>query len=120
MSPNALDLPAIMARVTQAVSNQQLSATAAENIRSWLSEERYAAYAPLVIEHVNNNQWQELDDAFWTVIPFGTGGRRGRMYSIGSNTINDRTMGESARGLADYMRQVTPDDQALACAIAYD
>lgn len=120
MSPNALDLPAIMARVTQAVSNQQLSATAEENIRSWLSEERYAAYAPLVIEHVNNNQWQELDDAFWTVIPFGTGGRRGRMYSIGSNTINDRTMGESARGLADYMRQVTPDDQALACAIAYD
>ncbi len=120
MSSSPLDLPAIMALVTQAVSNEQLSATAAENIHRWLSEERYAAYAPLVIEHIDHSQWQELDDAFWTVIPFGTGGRRGRMYPIGSNTINDRTIGESARGLADYMLQVTPDDQDLACAIAYD
>ncbi|MCP4814998.1 MAG: phospho-sugar mutase, partial [Planctomycetaceae bacterium] len=120
MSSSPLDLPAIMALVTQAVSNEQLSATAAENIHRWLSEERYAAYAPLVIEHIDHSQWQELDDAFWTVIPFGTGGRRGRMYPIGSNTINDRTIGESARGLADYMLQVTPDDQNLACAIAYD
>ena len=120
MSSSPLDLPALMALVTRAVSNEQLSATAGENIHRWLSEERYAAYAPLVIEHIDNSQWQELDDAFWTVIPFGTGGRRGRMYPIGSNTINDRTIGESARGLADYMLQVTPDDQPLACAIAYD
>ncbi len=63
MSSSPLDLPALMALVTQAVSNQQLSATAAENIHGWLSEERYAAYASLVIEHINNNQWQELDDA---------------------------------------------------------
>jgi hypothetical protein len=46
--------------------------------------------------------WKELDDAFWTVIPFGTGGRRGRMYPFGSNAINERTIGESAQGLADY------------------
>ena len=45
-----------------------------------------------------------LDDVFWTVIPFGTGGRRGRMYPIGSNAINDRTIGESAQGLADYVK----------------
>ena len=45
-----------------------------------------------------------LDDVFWTVIPFGTGGRRGKMYPIGSNAINDRTIGESAQGLADYVK----------------
>ena len=27
---------------------------------------------------------EELDDVFWTIIPFGTGGRRGKMYPIGS------------------------------------
>ena len=46
-----------------------------------------------------------LDDVFWTVIPFGTGGRRGKMYPIGSNAINDRTIGESAQGLADYVQR---------------
>ena len=49
-------------------------------------------------------KWQVLDDVFWTVIPFGTGGRRGKMYPIGSNAINDRTIGESAQGLADYVK----------------
>ena len=38
--------------------------------------------------------------------PFGTGGRRGRMYPIGSNAINDRTIGESA-GTANYVRRFT-------------
>ncbi|MFO0958472.1 MAG: hypothetical protein U0800_13755 [Isosphaeraceae bacterium] len=35
------------------------------------------------------------------VIEFGTGGRRGKMYPVGTNVLNDRTIGESARGLAD-------------------
>ncbi|MEZ6077380.1 MAG: hypothetical protein R3C56_17425 [Pirellulaceae bacterium] len=48
-------------------------------------------------------KWQKLDDVFWTVIPFGTGGRRGRMYEFGSNAINERTIGESAQGLASYI-----------------
>ena len=51
------------------------------------------------------SKWQTLDDVFWTVIPFGTGGRRGKMYPIGSNAINDRTIGESAQGLADYVKE---------------
>ena len=79
-------------------------ATAAENIRAWLTEPRYAEYADEVAAHVAAGKWQELDDVFWTVIPFGTGGRRGKMYPIGSNAINDRTIGESAQGLADYVK----------------
>ena len=61
-----------------------------------------------------------LDDVFWTVIPFGTGGRRGKMYPIGTNAINDRTIGESAQGLAEYVREVKPEGRPLSCAIAYD
>ncbi|MGW8256747.1 MAG: phospho-sugar mutase, partial [Thermoguttaceae bacterium] len=60
-----------------------------------------------------------LEEAFWTVIPFGTGGRRGRMYPIGCNAINDRTIGESAQGLADYVKQQVTK-RPLSCAIAYD
>ena len=81
------------------------SAGAVAHIRDWLTEPRYAAYAAQVAEHLAAGKWQELDDVFWTIIPFGTGGRRGRMYPIGSNAINDRTIGESAQGLADYVKE---------------
>lgn len=106
--------------VQQAVKDGRLTASAAENIRAWLTEPRYAEYAPEVAEHIAAGKWQELDDVFWTVIPFGTGGRRGRMYPFGSNAINDRTIGESAQGLADYVKETLGDGAELSCAIAYD
>ena len=104
--------------IEAAVAEGRLSAGAEKNLKVWLSEPRYAQYAPQVIEHVAERKWQELDDAFWTIIPFGTGGRRGKMYPIGSNTINERTIGESAQGLADYVRNKVAAPHA--CAIAYD
>jgi phosphoglucomutase/phosphomannomutase len=41
------------------------------------------------------------------------------MYPIGCNAINDRTIGESAQGLADYVKEQLKD-QPLSCAVAYD
>ncbi len=109
-----------IAELESAGKSQKLSAGAVDNIRKWLTEPRYASYAAEVLEHIADQKWQQLDDVFWTVIPFGTGGRRGRMYPIGSNAINDRTIGESAQGLADYVRQQADDSETLSCAIAYD
>jgi phosphoglucomutase/phosphomannomutase len=102
-----------------AVGAGKLSAGAAENIRIWLTKPAYAPYVAEIARHIESDMWKELDDAFWTVIPFGTGGRRGRMYAIGSNAINDRTIGESAQGLADYVR-ATCGAGPHSCAIAYD
>src|SRR5882757_594262 len=91
---NREQLQQTLEKVKQAVAEGKLSASAAK--------------------------WQVLDDVFWTVIPFGTGGRRGRMYPIGSNAINDRTIGESAQGLADYTVATLGKSANLSCAIAYD
>ena len=113
-------LPEILAKIDQAVAADQLTRSAAENIKKWLTEPRYAEYASQVIEHVQADRWRELDDVFWTIIPFGTGGRRGRMYPIGSNAINTRTIGESAQGLANYVKAQLGKEAKLACAIAYD
>jgi phosphoglucomutase/phosphomannomutase len=110
----------VLQLVQQAVSDGRLSATAAQNITAWLTELRYAEYAPQVAAHVRDGKWQVLDDVFWTVIPFGTGGRRGRMYPIGSNAINDRTIGESAQGLADYVKDTLGPGAQLSCGIAFD
>jgi phosphoglucomutase/phosphomannomutase len=92
----------------------------ATTMRAWLVEPRYAEFAAELASLIDAEKWKELDDAFWTVIPFGTGGRRGRMYPVGSNAINDRTIGESAQGLADYVRSVLAPGETPTCAIAYD
>jgi phosphomannomutase len=112
--------PQILADVKAAVQNKQLTAAAAQNMTAWLTESRYAEYRDEVVAHVQQGQWKKLDDVFWTIIPFGTGGRRGRMYPIGSNAINDRTIGESAQGLADYVVDFHGGKKSLSCAIAYD
>jgi len=113
------DVRGILSQIESAAGRKQLSAGAVKNLQAWLTEPRYAEYVPAIVEHVQAGRWKELDDVFWTIIPFGTGGRRGRMYPIGSNAINDRTIGESAQGLADYVKGVV-GDKPLACAIAYD
>ncbi len=115
-----IDLTAALAMLIKALAEEQLTPGACENIRAWLTEPRYEEYAELLRREIQEEKWKELDDAFWTVIPFGTGGRRGRMYPVGSNAINDRTIGESAQGLAEYVQEYLGDDAPLCCAIAYD
>jgi phosphoglucomutase/phosphomannomutase len=115
MTPTANDL---LTAIQSAVTAGKLTPSSVDNLRVWLTNPNYAEYVPIIAEHVATGKWKDLDDAFWTVIPFGTGGRRGKMYPIGSNTINDRTIGESAQGLADYVKQT--QQGPLGCAIAYD
>ena len=119
-----------LAQLDAAAEAEHVTASAVENIRAWLTEPRYAEYAAEVAAELDaasaasgddaRLKWQKLDDVFWTIIPFGTGGRRGMMYPIGSNAVNDRTIGESAQGLANYIRNILPDGTELSCAIAYD
>ncbi len=114
------DVAKLQQEIQQAGAGNQLSPGAVANLQKWLTEPRYAQYVPQIADHVDAGKWQALDDAFWTVIPFGTGGRRGRMYPIGCNAINDRTIGESAQGLAEYVKEQSSGDAPLSCAIAYD
>ncbi|HZZ26818.1 MAG TPA: phospho-sugar mutase [Pirellulales bacterium] len=126
---STFDLTAALAQLDQAAAAKQLTADSAAMIRRWLTEPRYADYTAEVAAQIAAGRWKELDDVFWTVIPFGTGGRRGKMYPVGSNAINDRTIGESAQGVADYVAAyLAPGESpganctkpSLSCAIAYD
>ena len=119
MPEQPASIQASLTRLDEAAAQGRLKPAAVENIRKWLTEPYYAEYAPLVAEHLAAGKWAELDEAFWKTIPFGTGGRRGRMYPIGTNVINDRTIGESALGLALYAKEHVTDRPA-SCAVAYD
>jgi phosphomannomutase len=138
MAKSEFNRDKVLANLESAQSAARLSSTAVRNIRIWLMELQFSEYAPLIVEHLAASKWRELEDAFWTTIPFGTAGRRGRMYPIGTNAINDRTIGESAQGLADYVWSVASGQWPVAenaattnsdhrplttghcCAIAYD
>ena len=119
-----MSTPADLDRRLDAIAAARAAGTITEHsavmMRDWLTAPRYAEFAGEVAARIDAGAWRELDDVFWTVIPFGTGGRRGTMYPVGSNAINDRTIGESAQGLADYVRSVVPAGATPTCAIAYD
>src|SRR4051812_24223532 len=106
--------------VARAEAAGLLSATAAANIRRWLTEPPFAAYRDRLIQDIEAGNWKVLDDAFFAVIEFGTGGRRGKMYPVGTNVLNNRTMAESARGLADYIAKNKGADAPRSCVIARD
>ena len=53
-----------LSAVQQAAEQKQISQTAKENIGAWLTEHRYADYLAEVIQHIEDEKWQALDDAF--------------------------------------------------------
>ena len=116
-----MDVENALQALAKANEQGSLSDTAVTNLTAWLTESRYDNYRSMILDRIENESWSELDDVFWTVIPFGTGGRRGRMHPFGSNAINERTIGESAQGLATYIIENTDvNPESLSCAIAYD
>jgi len=60
----------------------------------------------------------ELVDAFYKDLEFGTGGLRGTM-GVGSNRMNQYTVGMATQGLANYLKKSFPDQQ-IKVAIAHD
>src|SRR5271167_2954839 len=107
-------------RLGRAKEGALLSVSASEEIRRWLTEAPFAKYRNRLVDDIEKGRWHALDDAFYTVLEFGTGGRRGKMYPVGTNVLNERTMAESARGLADYVTSCKGDGSPRSCVIAHD
>jgi phosphoglucomutase/phosphomannomutase len=106
--------------VAEAERSGKLSAPAGAQIRRWLTEPPFAAYRARLLADIEAGNWSTLDNAFYQVLEFGTGGRRGLMYPVGTNVLNERTVAESARGLADYVTARTGAGAPRSCAIARD
>lgn len=98
---------------------QHLSSEATHNIKEWLTKAKYQEYRAELDELIAQEKWQDLEDAFFKVIEFGTGGRRGTT-GIGSNRINKVTMGESAQALCLYAAEADQDAKNKGVVIACD
>lgn len=106
----------LLQQISEAKQSGQLSAEAEQNIKLWLTETKYAEYLPELEQLITTQEWQKLNDSFFKVVPFGTGGRRG-IVGVGSNRINKVTIGESAQGLANYIKKASSEGSVV---IAHD
>ncbi len=88
-------------------------------VKKWLTEDDFGEFRNALEAMILAKSFDELNDSFQAVIPFGTGGRRGRT-GVGPNRINFRTISESAQGLANYLAIVKPDKTERSAVIAYD
>ena len=82
-----------------------------KNIDAWLKGDFDEASKKEILRLQKENP-QELIDAFYTHLSFGTGGLRGVM-GVGTNRMNSYTVGAATQGLANYiLKQPTKDKKS--------
>jgi phosphoglucomutase/phosphomannomutase len=118
--PVALSSPLEAARkgFSQLDFDSLIKARALEALEPWLTEERFAAYRPQLESLIDRGEFEVLFDAFWQVIPFGTGGRRGAV-GIGTNRFNSWTLLTSVQGHADTLKEAYPGEDVVV-VVAFD
>ena len=95
-----------------------LSPAVQQRINTWLTP-AYDADTQAEIKHLlDTHQDDQLNDAFYRSLEFGTGGLRGIM-GVGSNRMNRYTLGMATQGLCNYLKLCFPN-QEIKVAIAYD
>src|SRR5215510_1696299 len=92
---------------------------AAERLRQWISGKFPYAYLEILESHLEEQHVALLFDAFWQVLPFGTGGRRGKV-GYGSNRLNPTTVAMTVQGHCLYLRKAFPNRQDITVAVAND
>lgn len=97
----------------------ELGSQAAERLRRWLSGEVPQSYPEILEQHLGEEHVELLFDAFWQVLPFGTGGRRGPV-GFGANRMNPTTVGMTVQGHCEYLRAAFPDRDELCVVVAND
>ena len=109
----------IVNMLTQAHTAGKIGEAAYKNVQKWLLNEEYREYWTQIAALIEGENFTEIEDSFYTIIPFGTGGRRGTC-GVGPNRINTRTIGESAQGLAAYVSRFGEEARKRGVVIAYD
>jgi len=111
-------LAAFQSGIASIAAGSSLKEQAARNLQTWLTHRDFAAYKSQLDWMIQSAKWSELLDAFYQVLPFGTGGRRGAV-GIGPNRMNLWTLGASVQGHCDYLKQRFPGKQP-SVALAFD
>lgn len=88
-----------------------------EKVNEWLKPP-FDAATKAAIEELMTTDPKGLEESFYKNLEFGTGGMRGVM-GVGTNRINQYTLGKNTQGLAQYIQASFPGED-WKVAIAYD
>ena len=76
---------------------------AKERAKIWATDPHFDEKTRKTAAQMLENE-EELLSAFGTELAFGTGGLRG-VLGVGTNRMNEYTVGRATQGLADYLRE---------------
>lgn len=88
-----------------------------KKIKTWLNEDYDQQTKDEILKMQSENP-QELVEAFYRDLEFGTGGLRGIM-GVGTNRMNQYTVGFATQGLANYLLKCF-NDQKIKVVISHD
>ncbi|MEA3426039.1 MAG: phospho-sugar mutase [Bacteroidota bacterium] len=94
-----------------------MDAAIQERINVWVNG-HYDQATKDIIAQLQKENPDELADAFYRNLEFGTGGLRGIM-GVGTNRINKYTIGMATQGFANYLKK-TYGNEEVKVAIAHD
>src|SRR5579875_2742359 len=94
-----------------------MDAAIQQKIDAWLNG-NFDEEVKKQIREMQSAHTEELADAFYKNLEFGTGGLRGLM-GVGTNRMNKYTVGMATQGYANYLKQSFPN-QEVRVALAHD
>jgi len=100
-------------------ASEEHAKSAIRLIDLWMTEELCGPQREPVMAHIGAEKYDLLLDSFYQFIPFGTGGRRGRV-GFGPNRINEVTVSLSVLGHCKYLRKEFHDAPDLSTVVAFD
>jgi phosphoglucomutase len=100
------------------MSNLHPDAAVAARINTWLEGNYDAGTKAAIRRMLDEKRFDDLTDAFYRDLEFGTGGLRGIM-GHGTNRVNRYTIGMATQGLSNYLKKVYPGEQ-IRVVIAHD
>ncbi|MEY4702262.1 MAG: hypothetical protein RIR96_159, partial [Bacteroidota bacterium] len=93
-----------------------MNQTIQNNVNEWLTG-AYDEETKLTIQNMQTEDANELADAFYRNLEFGTGGLRGVM-GVGTNRMNKYTVGMATQGFSNYLKKQVSGE--IRVAIAHD
>ena len=89
-----------------------------DNYQTWKNYPDLSSDLKTELDNLANNQ-EELEDAFYAPLEFGTAGMRG-VIGVGINRMNIYTVRQATEGLATFMDTLDDEVKNRGVAISYD
>lgn len=94
-----------------------MDTTIEQRVNAWLQGD-FDPETKAAVKDLKDNHPDEMKEAFYRTLEFGTGGLRGIM-GVGTNRMNQYTVGIATQGFANYLKEQFPG-QEVRVAIAHD